>query len=310
MLRTVLLNLLPPNKHGGARYISTIAVIGGGVMGSGIAQVAASNGNRVYVYDLTDPFLEGTQTSITKSLEKIAGEKFKGDKAKADEYVKNAKSKLNFTTDLKAAFDNTELVIEAIYENLEAKRRLFSKLENEKIADPHTIFASNTLNLSITDIAVHSRRKDKFAGVRFFFPVPRTKTAEITRTSETSDDTVRTLTDWVNSLGKYPVPLIDTPGGGGIVNRLPHFRKAIGMLERGDASKEDIDLAMKHSNQYAKGPLEIMDSIGLDLVLNTIETLAKRYPNDANYSVPELLKRMVAEGKLGVKKGEGFYSYK
>jgi len=294
-------------QHGG-KNISTIAVIGAGVMGSGIAQVAATAGNRVYVYDIADPFLESTRTTISTSLQKIASEKFAGDKAKADDFVKKIKSNLHYTTDLKAAFDDAELVVEAIYENLEAKRRLFAKLENEKIADAKVIFATNTLNLSIADIAKVVKRKDKFAGTRFFFPVPRTKMMEITRTENTSDNTLSQLSEWGRSLGKQPMQLVDTPDGSGIVSRLPTFQKAISILSRGDASKEEVDAALK--SNYAKGPLEAMDSIGIDTVLTTMEALSKRYPNDPVYAVPDLLRSMVKEGKLGTKKGQGFYSYK
>jgi len=151
-------------------------------------------------------------------------------------------------------------------------------------------------------------RKDKFAGLRFFFPVPRTKMVEITRTDATSDKTLSMLTEWTRSLGKQPVQLADTPDGSGIVSRLPVFKKAISILERGDASKEEVDAALRAN--YAKGPLESMDSIGIDIVLSTIEALSKRYPNDPVYAVPDLLRKMVKEGKLGAKKGEGFYSYK
>ncbi|MCL4126942.1 UNVERIFIED_CONTAM: hypothetical protein GTU68_041385, partial [Idotea baltica] len=178
------------------------------------------------------------------------------------------------------------------------------------IAPEHTIFASNTSSLSIAKIAKKASRKDRFGGLHFFNPVPVMKLLEVIRIPETSQATFDAMTAWGKAMGKVTVSCKDTPGF--IVNRLliPYSNEAMHMLDRGDATAKDIDTAMKLGAGYPMGPFELGDYVGLDTSLRIIEGWAKDYPENETYRVPPTLRKMVSEGKLGVKSGEGFYKYK
>ncbi|OXA62128.1 hydroxyacyl-coenzyme A dehydrogenase, mitochondrial [Folsomia candida] len=287
--------------------INNVTVIGGGTMGAGIAQVAAASGNTVNLVDVSDSVLQKSRAAIEKSLARVAKKQFKDDPTKGEAYVSQALSKLQYITDSKKAVENADLVIEAIIEDLQPKIELFEKLD--KLAPQKTIFASNTSSIPITEIASKCTRKDRFGGLHFFSPVPMMRLLEVIRISDTSDETYHKMDNWGKSIGKVTVTCKDTPGF--IVNRLliPYSIEAVRMVERGDATHQDVDTAMKLGAGYPMGPFELADSVGVDVGYYVAEGWSKRFPNDPLYKPSELVRKMVKEGKLGRKTGEGWYKY-
>ncbi|KAH9492794.1 hypothetical protein Btru_024730 [Bulinus truncatus] len=244
--------------------IKTVTVIGSGLMGSGIAQVAAATGHTVTVVDKTKEIIDKAEGSIKKSLDRIAKKKFPDDLKAQQKYCSDVLGNIKMSTDVLNAVKVSDLVIEAIVENLEVKRELFSSLD--KVSPPKTLFASNTSSIPIKDIASVTSRKDKFGGLHFFNPVPLMKLLEVIRIPETSDETYNLLDNFGKALGKTTVQCKDTPGF--IVNRLlvPYMVEAIRLVERGDASPRDVDTAMKLGAGYPMGPFELLDYVGLDTV--------------------------------------------
>ncbi|XP_055346261.1 hydroxyacyl-coenzyme A dehydrogenase, mitochondrial-like [Paramacrobiotus metropolitanus] len=288
--------------------INHVLVIGGGLMGSGIAQVTAAAGMKVTLVDQSQDILKKSLTGIEQSLNKIASKKFADDPQKGKEFVKNTVCQIETVTDPEQNARHADLIVEAIVERMEPKQALFSKLD--KVAANHTIFASNTSSLSISEIACATKRKDRFGGLHFFSPVPMMKLVEVVRIAETSDDTFNQLADFSKRVGKVPVACKDTPGF--IVNRLlvPYMMEAVRMLERGDAKAEDIDTAMKLGAGYPMGPLELADFVGLDVCKMIIDGWHKGDPNQPLFSPVKTLDKLVTEGKLGRKSGQGFFDYK
>lgn len=276
-------------------------------MGAGIAQVAAQTGHHVMVVDQSEEILAHSKLTIERSLTRIGKKRFGEDLQAAAEFSKRAISLIDMSTDALAAVKSTDLVIEAIVENLKVKQELFSQLD--KVAPPETIFASNTSSLPIQDIAVATERPDRFGGIHFFNPVPVMKLVEVVSTPGQSETTIKTLTEFVKSLGKVPVTCKDTPGF--IVNRLlvPYMMESVRLLERGDASARDIDTAMKLGAGYPMGPFELVDYVGLDVTKFIIDGWNEKYPDNPLFEPSPLLNQKVAEGKLGTKTGEGFYTY-
>ncbi|XP_026463791.1 probable 3-hydroxyacyl-CoA dehydrogenase B0272.3 [Ctenocephalides felis] len=288
--------------------INNVTIIGGGLMGSGIAQVAAQTGHNVTLVEVNADVLAKAQTSIKNNLSRVAKKLYKDDKEASEKFISESLEKLKGSTDVKAAVSNADLVVEAIVENIEIKHKLFAEVD--KAAPSHTILASNTSSLSITEIASITGRKDKFGGLHFFNPVPVMKLLEVVRTNETSDETYTKMMDWGKAMGKTCITCKDTPGF--VVNRLlvPYMSEAVKMFERGDASAKDIDIAMKLGAGYPMGPLELADYVGLDTTYFIIDGWHKKYPDNTLFNPPSVLSKMVKEGKLGVKSGEGFYNYK
>lgn len=290
-----------------AAAIKHVIVIGGGLMGSGIAQVAAATNHNVVMVDQTQDILAKSIASIQKSLERVSKKMFDQDAQKQSAFVKDVMSRITTNTDAVAAAKNTDLVIEAIVENLEVKKRLFAALD--AAAPKHTIFASNTSSLPIGDIAAATTRKDRFGGLHFFNPVPMMKLLEVVRIPETSQETFDRLVQLGKALGKTTVECKDTPGF--IVNRLlvPYMMEAVRMLERGDASAKDIDTAMKLGAGYPMGPFELADYVGLDTTRFIIDGWSQKFPDVQMFKQSPYLNKLVAEGKLGKKTGQGFYNY-
>lgn len=287
--------------------IKNVMVIGSGLMGAGIAQVAAATNHQVTMVDQTNAILTKSLRSIEKNLSKVAKKKFQDDTEGANKFVADALSRITITTEPNTSIADTDLLIEAIVENMRVKHKLFADLD--KAAPSHAIFVSNTSSLPIREIASVTKRKDRFGGLHFFNPVPLMKLVEVIRIPETTDETFDALFQFSKELGKVPVACKDTPGF--IVNRLlvPYILEAIRMLERGDASAKDIDTAMKLGAGYPMGPMELADYVGLDTTKFIIDGWHEKYPDVELFKPSEILNDLVARDKLGRKTGEGFYKY-
>ena len=280
--------------------ITTVGVLGCGLMGSGIAQVCAASGYKTIVREVDDTFLEKGLGRIRKFLEDGVAR----GKVAADARDRTLGS-LSGTT----SFDRLkgcDLVIEAIVENLDEKKRTYASLE--KVLPAHAILLSNTSSLCITELAASTTRPDRFAGLHFFNPVPIMKLAEVIRGLATSDDTYRTVFAFAQSLGKEPITAPDRPGF--IVNRLlvPYLLDAIRAYENGLGTLEDIDKGMKLGCGYPMGPFTLLDFVGLDTTYYIANIMFEEFREPA-YASPPLLKRMVLAGRLGRKSGRGFYTY-
>ncbi|XP_050664813.1 hydroxyacyl-coenzyme A dehydrogenase, mitochondrial-like [Leptidea sinapis] len=287
--------------------IKNVTIIGGGLMGSGIAQVTAQAGQNVTLVDVNADVLSKSQKSININLGKVAKKVFKENPQEAEKFVTESLARIKTSTDPVSAVQTADLVVEAIVENIDVKHQLFQKLDSA--APSHTIFASNTSSLSINEIASIVKRKDKFGGLHFFNPVPVMRLLEVVRGAETSEATYKTMMEWGKSIGKTCITCKDTPGF--VVNRLlvPYMAEALRLLERGDASARDIDIAMKLGAGYPMGPIELADYVGLDTTKFILDGWHKKYPEQPLFNPIPILDKHVAEGKLGLKTGEGFYKY-
>jgi len=287
--------------------IKNVAIIGGGQMGSGIAQVSAAVGQTVTVVDLDQATLDNSRKVITTSLTRVAKKKHKDDPAAATGMVDEVINRIRWTASAEEAAANSDLVVEAIVENLDIKKKLFAGID--AAAPSNTILASNTSSLSIGDIASATNRQDKFVGLHFFNPVPVMKLLEVVKTDMTDPEVFDKVTTWGKELGKTTVPCKDTPGF--VVNRLlvPFLFEAVRMVERGDATPADVDVAMKLGAGHPMGPFELFDYIGHDTMDLIMQGWSGRYPEETLFRRSEAVKKLVAEGKLGRKTGEGFYKY-
>jgi 3-hydroxybutyryl-CoA dehydrogenase len=281
--------------------IKKLGVVGFGQMGSGIAQVAAAAGYPVVATDSKEEFFKKGLSRIEGLLNKAI------EKGKATEDDKK-KTLGNITTTMDySAFADCDLVIEAVVENLDLKIQIFETLD--RVCKPTTIFASNTSSLSITDMAVVTKRRSQFVGLHFFNPVPVMKLVEVVRTIMTDDQSFNEAAAFAESVGKTIVRAKDSCGF--VVNLLlvPYLIDAIRWYENGLATKEDIDNGMKLGCAHPMGPLELTDFIGLDTIMYIGEIMFEEF-REPRYAPPPLLKRMVKAGYLGKKSGRGFYEYK
>ncbi len=288
--------------------IQKVGVVGCGLMGHGIVQVAAQGGFRVMALETAQGFLDKGLSRIEKSLEKLAEKKVQKGTPESEARAEAQAARARITGTLERAdLADCDLVVEAIVENLEAKNELFGALG--KICQRQAIFASNTSSLPIGEMAAASGRPRRFVGLHFFNPVQLMRLVEVVRTDATDGDVVASARAFGEAVGKSPVTCKDTPGF--IVNRLlvPYMTQACLMLERGEASKEDIDTAMQLGCGYPMGPITLTDYVGLDTTLFILEGWCERYPDEPAFGVPELLRRLVKQGKLGRKTGEGFYKW-
>jgi len=280
--------------------IRRVGVLGCGLMGSGIAQVAAAAGHETIVRDVSQQIWDRARGGIEKSLAKFVE---KGKLAAADRDA--ALKRLTFTTatgDLKGC----DIVVEAITEDLELKNALWKELD--ALCPPHTIFASNTSSLTIAAMAAATKRADRFVGLHFFNPVPLMQLVEVVRAVTTSEETFRRAFAFARSLGKEAVAAKDNSGF--IVNLLlvPYLLDAIRAVEHGVGTVPDIDKAMQLGCGYPMGPLTLLDFVGLDTTYRIAEIMFTEY-REQKYAPPPLLKRMVTAGLMGRKSGKGFYDY-
>lgn len=279
----------------------TVGVVGSGSMGAGIAHLAALSGFNVIVRDVQDIFLQAAKARMEQFMQKsISRGKL------TEEQAAETLERITFTTnleDLKPA----NVVIEAIIEDLEAKKAVFAELD--QIMPEDVILATNTSSMSITVIAEATKRPDKVAGMHFFNPAQIMKLVEVVRGFKTSDETVATLMDLSRQLGKEPIEVKkDVPGF--IVNRImiPQFIEAIRLLEEGVASAEDIDKAVKLGLNYPMGPFELQDFAGVDIGLHVMDYFYDEL-KDSRYAAPQYIRQLVRAGRNGRKVGAGFYDY-
>jgi 3-hydroxybutyryl-CoA dehydrogenase len=280
--------------------ISSVGVLGCGLMGSGIAQAAATAGYRTIVRDTAEAQLGKGKAGIERSLAKFV-EKGKLSAAERDAALGN----LSFTGDI-AALAGCGLIIEAVTEDLALKSELFRDLDARCGAE--TIFASNTSSLSIISMAAMTRRADRFVGLHFFNPVPLMPLVEVVRSVRTGDQTFDCAVAFVRSLGKEAVAAKDVSGF--IVNLLlvPYLLDAIRARDHGIASTIDLDTAMRLGAGHPMGPLTLADFVGLDTLARIADIMFEEY-HEGRYAAPPLLRRMVTAGMFGRKSGRGFYDY-
>jgi 3-hydroxybutyryl-CoA dehydrogenase len=284
--------------------INKVGVVGCGLMGSGIAQVAASAGFPVTVLELDQKFLDKGFDAINKSLNKLAERPpDKGGITQAQK--QQILSRLQGTTKLADVADR-DIVIEAIVENVASKKEMYGALD--RIVNKSAIFASNTSSISITELMTATGRPERFIGLHFFNPVPLMKLVEVVRTIATSGEVQETAYDFAKKLGKVPVRTTDKTGF--IVNRLlvPYLLDAIRAYEEGVGSIEDIDNAMKLGCGYPMGPFTLLDFVGLDTTYYITHVMYDEF-KERRFASPPLLKRLVLAGWYGRKSGKGFYDY-
>jgi 3-hydroxybutyryl-CoA dehydrogenase len=280
--------------------IKKVGVLGCGLMGSGIAQVAAQAGYETVVREVEQKFLDKGLGGIQKSLGKFV-EKGKMQQAEMDACV----GRLKGTTNLQDLAD-CDIIIEAIIENAELKKETYAELD--KIVKKEAIFSSNTSSLTVTELSMATARPKQFVGLHFFNPVPLMKLVEVVRTILTSDESFDTAFAFAKSLGKDPVSCRDNSGF--IVNRLlvPYILDAVRAYEEGVGSIEDIDKAMMLGCNYPMGPFTLLDYVGLDTTYYITHVMYDEY-REKRFASPALLRKMVLAGRFGRKTGAGFYDY-
>ena len=279
--------------------VKKVGILGCGLMGSGIAQVAATAGFEVTVLEVEQKFLDKGFAAIEKSLAKFA------EKGTIKETPQAIRGRLKGTTKKEDLADR-DIIIEAIIENVEEKKKMYSSIDG--IVKKDAIFASNTSSISITELLTSTKRPERFVGLHFFNPVPLMKLVEVVRTIATADEVYQTAYEFAKKLGKVPVRTSDKTGF--IVNRLlvPYMLDAIRAYEEGVGSIEDIDNAMKLGCGYPMGPFTLLDFVGLDTTYYITHVMYDEF-KERRFASPPLLKRLVMAGWYGRKTGKGFYDY-
>jgi len=279
--------------------ISKVGVLGCGLMGSGIAQVAATAGFEVTVFELEQKFLDKGFAGMEKSLAKLA------EKGALPEAPQAIRARLKATTS-QQDLAHSDIIIEAIIENIAEKRKIYASLDG--VVKKDAIFASNTSSISITELMTATQRPDRFIGLHFFNPVPLMKLVEVVRTIATAPAVYDVAYEFAKKLGKVPVRTSDKTGF--IVNRLlvPYLLDAVRAYEEGVGSIEDIDSAMKLGCGYPMGPFTLLDFVGLDTTYYITHVMYDEF-KERRFAAPPLLKRLVMAGWYGRKTGKGFYDY-
>ncbi len=277
-----------------------VGIVGCGLMGSGIAQMSAMNGYQTIVVEINDAVLKKGMASIDTFLEKG---KQRG--KVTDDQIAAVKKNLSTATQLSALKD-CDIVVEAVTENTELKKKVFKELSD--IVRPDTILATNTSSISVTELATVVKNPERMVGMHFFNPVPIMKLVEIIRGLATTDAVVAASREYALSLGKEPITCPDTPAF--VVNKLliPYLLDAVRMVQDGVATPEDVDKAMVHGCGYPMGPITLLDYVGLDTTCHAADVMYEEF-REPKYAAPVLLRRMVQAGRWGRKTGRGFYSY-
>jgi 3-hydroxybutyryl-CoA dehydrogenase len=280
--------------------IFEVGILGSGIMGAGLAEVAARAGHDVVVRSRTLEGAEAAHAKLHKSFERQVS-KERMTQAEADETLARVR-----VTDHLGQLANCDLVIESVVEDLEVKKFLFAELE--QIVKPSGILATNTSTLPIVDMAMSTQRPDKVCGIHFFNPAPAMKLVEVIKPVTASDDTITKAMAFVEACGKDAVLVEDRAGF--VVNALlfPYLNNAVRMWEYGTSEMESIDVAMKGGCGFPMGPFELLDLVGLDTSVAILDALYYEF-RDPNYAPVPTLRRKVAAGQLGRKSGQGFYSY-
>lgn len=283
--------------------IKKVTVLGAGLMGHGITQVAAQTAKyEVYMRDIKQEFLDNGMKMMNDSLQRFLK---KGEMTETE--VNQILSRIHPTLDLKEAVADADLIIEAVTENPELKKKVLA--EADTLAKQDAIIATNTSSISISELAAATRRPEKFVGMHFFNPPQLMKLIEIIRGAKTSDDTVNTIVEVSKKMGKEPV-VVKKDVAGFVVNRvlIPALNEAVALVDEGVATPEDIDKAIKLGLNWPMGPLTLLDYVGLDTTLAITEVMTKEL--DPKYQANPLLRQMVRAGLLGRKSGKGFYDWK
>jgi 3-hydroxybutyryl-CoA dehydrogenase len=281
--------------------IATLGIVGSGIMGSGIAEVAAKAGIDVILRSRQQASADAMVASLERSLAKQV------ERGKLEETAaKEIGARVTATDDLHALHD-CDLVLESVVEDLAVKKELFTRLDD--IVKAGGIIATNTSTLPVVELAVATERPSQVVGIHFFNPAPMMSLVEVVRPMTASDDTVEAAKAFATGCGKDVVEVKDRAGF--IVNALlfPYLNNAVRMLESGTASRDDIDTAMKGGCNFPMGPLALLDLVGLDTSLSILDALYEEF-KDPNYAAMPLLRRMVAAGQLGRKSGAGFFDYR
>ena len=280
--------------------ITRLGIVGSGIMGSGIAEVAAKAGVDVVLRSRQQATADAMVTGLERSLAKQV------ERGKLEEgAAKEIAGRVSATDDL-AGLKDCDLVLESVVEDLDVKKALFAELDG--VVKDGAILATNTSTLPVVELAVVTQRPDRVCGVHFFNPAPMMSLVEVVRPMTASDETIEAAKAFAAACGKDPVEVKDRAGF--IVNALlfPYLNNAVRMLEAGTASREDIDTAMKGGCNFPMGPLALLDLVGLDTSLSILDALYDEF-RDPNYAAMPLLRRMVTAGQLGRKSGLGFYDY-
>ncbi len=287
-------------QHENTAQFEYVAIIGAGLMGQGIAQTVAAAGIETIIVEKDEKHLEKGKAQLENSM-KHEIERW----AMTESEKKVILSRINWQLDINEISD-CDLIIESIVENYQLKRRLFKKLD--EIANPETIFVSNTSTLSLTDIAQVTNRPDRIIGMHFLNPVPKVPLVELVKGMDTSEETVAKCKDFANKIGKTAIEVYEYPGFVTTRAIVPLLNEAMHILLEGIASAKDIDTAMKLGYNFQMGPLELADSMGLEEVLTWMEQLYRTL-GEPRYRPCPLLRKLVRERKLGKKTGEGFFKY-
>ena len=280
--------------------LTTVGIIGSGIMGSGLAEVASRAGFDVVVRSRTRTGADDVKAKVEANLAKLV------EKGKLDEAERTATLSRIVCTDHLGRLAECDLVIESVVEDLAVKRELFAELE--QIVKDDGILATNTSTLPVVEMAIQTQRPDRVCGIHFFNPAPMMRLVEVVRPITASDDTIKTAMEFATACGKDAIEVADRAGF--VVNALlfPYLNNAIRLWEHGTATKEDIDTAMQGGCNFPMGPFALLDLVGLDTSLSILDALYDE-SREPNYAAVPTLRRMVAAGKLGRKSGEGFYRY-
>jgi 3-hydroxybutyryl-CoA dehydrogenase len=280
--------------------ITTVGIVGSGIMGQGLAEVVARSGFDVVVRSRRRAGADAMHAGITANLDRQV------EKGKLEASARDAALARISSTDHLGRLAGCDLVIESVVEDLATKRELFAELE--QIVKPEGILATNTSTLPVVELAMATERPDRVCGIHFFNPAPLMRLVEVVRPITASDDTIKTAMAFATACGKDAIEVVDRAGF--VVNALlfPYLNNAVRMLEQGTASREDIDTAMQGGCNFPMGPLALLDLVGLDTAVSILDSLYAEF-RDANYAAVPTLRRMVAAGQLGRKTKRGFYEY-